>query len=83
VLEVYNNKFLRDIFGDDGCAFPDEFSERFLMTAPQAGEKAPVYARLRTRQLAEEERLRSINCLQFGRTPGRSRTAIKLHSRKY
>ena len=53
------------------------------MTAPQPEEKAPVYARLRARQLAEEDKFRSINCLQFGRTPGRSRTAIKLHSRKY
>lgn len=50
VLQVYNNNFLREVFAPDEQAFPDEFSERYLMTAPQPEQKAPLYARLRAKQ---------------------------------
>jgi hypothetical protein len=83
VLEAYDNNFLKDIFGVDECAFLDEFGERYLLTAPQPQEKVPIYAKLREKHKAEEDKYRSINSLQFDRAIGRSRTAVKLHSRKY
>lgn len=81
VLQAYDNNFLQEVLATNDSTFADEFSERYLTVEPK--DKEPLYARLHSQQLAEEQKLRSINCLTFSRTPGCSRTAIKLHRRKY
>lgn len=83
VMKTYNDNFLKDVFGQDDSGFPDEFSERYLMTAPQMQMNATTYEGLRVRQREEEDKYRSINSLKFNRSQCRNRTGFKIYSRKY